>query len=228
VNLTDPYHVQGLHYFRGNEFLLLAAIASGRCNANEFALEAQTAQIMAAVAAEAFIEELAFHLANLKVIGKAEHLCRVGTILQQLENSRVQVTDKLLIASQLLSGKPFDAGSQPYQSFRMLISLRNALVHPKVTTKPPGWFSFFVHNKLTVQQADAEHLLPDWSKQLQSKQCASWACRATSRIVLELIERLRQPTKAGDVPGIHEGLEKMWSWSRTDERIWSGNASDCI
>jgi len=191
-------------------------------------LEAQTAQIMAAIAAEAFIDQLATSLANLKLIGKADHLCRVGSILEQLEQSRVQVTEKFSIASQLLPGEPFVAGAQPFQSFRMLIALRNSLVHPKSDAKPPKWFSLFMCNKLTVQEGDEEHVLPDWPGQLQSSQCASWACRASSRIILELIERLREPTHDADVPGIYQMLDQVWSWSRADERIWTRGVNDGI
>lgn len=224
----NPFHIDGVHYWHGSEFLLLATIASKRCQPGQFSLEAQTAQVMSAVAAEAFIDQMATSLANLNRLGKADRLARIGSILQTLEASRVQVTEKYSIASQLLPGKPFAAGEQPFQSFRMLITLRNFLVHPKSEANPPGWFSFFASNKLTVQTGSEEHVLPDWQQQLQSSQCATWACRASSRIILEVIERLREPSYAENVPGIYEVLNREWSWARTDERIWPSDSSDGI
>jgi hypothetical protein len=110
----------------------------------------------------------------------------------------------------------------------MLITLRNSLVHPKSEAKPPGWFSFFASNKLTVQTGSEEHVLPDWQRQLQSRQCAMWACRASSGMILEVIERLREPAYAEGVPGIYEILNSAWSWARTDERIWPGDHGDAI
>lgn len=51
-----------------------SAIASKRCQPpNQFSPEAQTAQVRAAIAAEAFIDELAILLAGLKQLGKATH-----------------------------------------------------------------------------------------------------------------------------------------------------------
>ena len=50
-----------------------SAIASKRCQPNQFSPEAQTAQVRAAIAAEAFIDELAILLAGLKRLGKATH-----------------------------------------------------------------------------------------------------------------------------------------------------------
>ena len=50
-----------------------SAIASKRCQPNQFSPEAQTAQVRAAIAAEAIIDELAILLAGLKRLGKATH-----------------------------------------------------------------------------------------------------------------------------------------------------------
>jgi len=183
---------------------------------------------MAAVAAEAFISEFAFVLSTLRLTKKGPELARVGAILEQLEVSRVQVTEKFSIASQLLPGDPSDAGRQPFQSFNQLIKLRNYLAHPKVVSKPPGWFSYFVSNGLVVQKPDAQFILPDWTAQLQNKRCASWACRATARIVLDLIGRLREPCNTNDVPGIYETLLSSWEWAKTDQRIWSEQSLDSI
>ncbi len=183
---------------------------------------------MAAVAAEAFIGEFAFVLSTLRVIKKGPDLARVGEILEQLETSRVQVTEKFTIASRLLPGDAFDAGRQPFQSFNQLIKLRNYLAHPKVLSKPPGWFSYFVSNGLVTQKPDAEFILPDWTAQLQNRRCASWACRATARIVLDMVDRLKEPCNASDVPGIYETLQTSWEWAKTDKRIWNGESFDSI
>ena len=55
-----------------------------------------------------------------------------------------------------------------------------------------------------------------------------WACRASSGMILEVIERLREPAYAEGVPGIYEILNSAWSWARTDERIWPGDHGDAI
>ncbi len=228
MNIADPYHQEGVYYHGANRFLLLASLAVDRCEEDGFAINAHVAQIMAAVAAEAFIGEFAFVLSTLRVIKKGPDLARVGEILEQLETSRVQVTEKFTIASRLLPGDAFDAGRQPFQSFNQLIKLRNYLAHPKVLSKPPGWFSYFVSNGLVTQKPDAEFILPDWTAQLQNRRCASWACRATARIVLDMVDRLKEPCNASDVPGIYETLQTSWEWAKTDKRIWNGESFDSI
>jgi len=221
VSLSDPYYQPCVYYFGATNFLVLAAAAVDRCDATSFSLDACSAQIMAAVSAEAFIDELAFYLAGLGRIGKGPELEQVGSILQQFEASHVQVTEKFHIASQLLPGEAFDPGKQPFQSFTQLIKLRNCLAHPKVNPKPPGWFSYFVSNQLVVQAPDTEFLYPNWMAQLQSKRCASWACRATVQIVLDLIGRIHEPCNKHGVPGIHEMLTSTWEWAKNDPRIWN-------
>ena len=131
MSLAAPYYQEDVYYLAANKFLLLAALAVDRCDDTGFALDAHVAQIMAAVSAEAFIDEFAFVLSGLWRSNKAPDLARIGSILEQLEASRVQVTEKFSIASQLLPGTPFDPGSQPFQSFSQLIKLRNFLAHPK-------------------------------------------------------------------------------------------------
>ena len=204
MSLAAPYYQEDVYYLAANKFLLLAALAVDRCDDTGFALDAPVAQIMAAVSAEAFIDEFAFVLSGLGRSNKAPDLARIGSILEQLEASRVQVTEKFSISSQLLPGTPFDPGSQPVQSFSQLIKLRNFLAHPKVVSKPPGWFSYFVGNGLVVQKPGADHILPEWTTQLQNNRCASWACRATARIILDLVGRLYEPCNTNNVPGIHE------------------------
>lgn len=228
MSLSAPYHHEGVYSHGAGKFLLLAALAVDRCKDSGFSLSAHEAQIMAAVAAEAFIDEFAFVLSTLRLMQKESDLARVGAILEQLEVSRVQVTEKFSIASQLLPGEAFDPSRQPFQSFNQLIKLRNFLAHPKVVSKPPGWFPYFVSNDLVVQKPDAEFIHTNWAEQLQNRKCASWACRATARIVLNLIDRLYEPCHKNNVPGIYQTLLVSWEWAKTDQRIWSGQSSDGI
>jgi hypothetical protein len=228
MSIAQPYHQEGVYQFVAPQFLSVAVWAVDRCQETEFAINAHVAQIMAVVAAEAFIGEFACVLSTLQTINKAPQLARVGAILEQLELSRVQVTEKFSIASHLLPGAPFDAGHEPFQSFSQLIKLRNHLAHPKVVSKPPGWFSYFVSNGLVTQKPGAEFIFPNWLAQLQNKRCASWACRATARIVLDLIGRLREPCDTNNVPGIYEIFQTCWEWAKTDKRVWSEQPLDSI
>ena len=227
MSAVDKYYQEGISPLIGLTWLSIAANAAGPCKEDGFSIDAHIAQIMAAVAAEAFISEFAFVLASHRLTGKGAELARVGAILEQLEASRIQVTEKFNIASQLLPGKPYNAGSQPFQSFVQLIRLRNYLAHPKVLSQPPGWFSFFVNNGLVTQGPDTEHPIPFWTFQLQNKRSASWACRAAARIILDIIDRLEY-YGSHEIMGIKEIFLSSWEWARTDTRIWTGGPLDRI
>ncbi len=228
MDASSKYWNEGQYRFCGTDFLLLAALAVDDCGTNGSQIKAHTAQIMAAMSAEAFIDEFAFSLALVQRYGKADDVARIGLVLQRLEDSRVQIVDKFYIASMLLPGDAYDPGSQPFQSFSKLIQLRNSLAHPKVVYKPPGWFSYFVANGLTLDQQDDAEIVPDWLRQLRTRSCASWACRASIRLILDLIGRTRELCDKHDLPGVYEGILHQWEWAKDDVRIWSGTPSDGI
>ena len=180
MSLSSPYHrPEKSTHFCAPDLLVVAAVEADKCDATKVTLNANTAQIMAAVAAEAFVDEFACMLVHLESSGKAPSLVQVGSILQLLEASHVQITEKFQIASQLLPGDAYDPGQPPFESFRQLIKLRNCLVHPKFTSKPPGWFPYYVSNRLVVQTPDVDAVTFDWRAQLQCRACAKWACQAT-------------------------------------------------
>ena len=217
MNISDRYYEKGAYTFTAYKFLILAAVAADECPDNGFALKARTAHIMAAICAEAFYDEFAF---SLSMANNAPELARIGTILQQLEESRVQITEKYKIASLLFPGDPYDSGSEPFQSFSLLIKLRNSFAHPKIqSNKPPKWFSDFVTKGLVTQSVDNETPLKEWMTQLENKSSASWACRATANIVLNLLERIKQPCLKYEVPRLYQNLRASWEWTETDTRF---------
>lgn len=207
---TSAFHRQGVYFLHGPEFLEIAFSAAARCKTDQFSREATNAQIMSAVAAEAFINQVTQSLADLRLHGKAAGLARIGEVLETLEVSNVQVVEKYRIASLLIPGGALSLGAEPLQSFQKLIQLRNSLVHPRAQVGPPKWFSYFEKNHLTVQGASDPSRLPDWRRQLRSKKCAEWACQTAARSIWNIIERLQEPCRE-DVPGIYELLARMWA-----------------
>ena len=81
-----------------------------------------TAIIMSAMLTEAFINVIA-----------EEQL--TPTVWKAVE--RLNVVEKWIVVTKLITNKEWDKGSQPFQDFRELIGLRNDLVHykPKLTTE---------------------------------------------------------------------------------------------
>lgn len=96
-----------------------------------------TSIVMSALAAEAFINELA-EAADMEQIGREgitsailDQLQDLANAVKEVEDSHGSVTLKYQIAYLILSGSTFPRGRSPFQEFMQLVSLRNLLVHLK-------------------------------------------------------------------------------------------------
>jgi hypothetical protein len=94
-----------------------------------------TAIVFAAVSLEALVNEV-LELASIEIAEDERpdpQLHSFVDALDEIERSRGSIRLKYLVASSVLRGQPYDKGSQPYQDFALLMSLRDALVHLKPT-----------------------------------------------------------------------------------------------
>jgi hypothetical protein len=111
----------------------IAAIADAS-RRNALTDDAILAIVMAAAAAEAFINEFAEYV-SLSVASSSgsdmiqPQIAACADVLQELEDSRASVTAKYLAASLVVAGKSFPKGASPFQDFKLLIDLRNAIMH---------------------------------------------------------------------------------------------------
>ena len=106
------------------------------------------------------------------------------------------VEDKWLLVSRLLFGRTFDSGREPFQSFRLLVKLRNELVHYKpafqtgdnMPSFATGLESKFAFSRPAVPEAFAEmgvtRVLEDWQTIILNAACARWACLTARKMVL--------------------------------------------
>jgi hypothetical protein len=123
------------------------------------AIEAsRNAVILAVASLEAFVNQTA--ALHLKVWEDEE------------ERQGIQ-TKWILVTRQLTRGRTFDKGTEPYQSFRRLLKLRNDLVHPKATEKRfegalAGLFSSFYRPSWDAQPSDGR-----------------WACVVARKMIIE-------------------------------------------
>lgn len=100
--------------------------------------QAVLATVMAAAPTEAFVSEFAEYAPSAystalgwDAVPAAISDC--AQVLQQLE--REPVTTKYFEASKALNGKAFNKGSSRFQDFKLLIDLRNGIMHIKPTTE---------------------------------------------------------------------------------------------
>jgi len=94
-----------------------------------------TALLLAAASSEAFLNEFCEYVPLIYQahrVAMPPALASCVDILNDLEGSRISVTTKYLYASRVLGDKGFNAGQNPYQDFRLLVDLRNAIMHMRV------------------------------------------------------------------------------------------------
>ena len=95
--------------------------------------EAIVAIVFSALTLEAFINEVGALAAAVPSSDRCDPpvFDKLGEVLVNEEESRDSTLDKFLLAKQILSGSSYDKSRMPYQSFKTLIDLRNALAHIK-------------------------------------------------------------------------------------------------
>jgi hypothetical protein len=171
--------------------------------ANPEALPASsiTSIVMSALAVEAFINELA-EAADMVIIGREgvasaalDQLRDFANVLEEVEDDRGSVTLKYQVGYQVLSGKTFPPGGQPFQEFKQLITLRNLLVH----LKPGDRYSTTGHIEpkqrliREFQQKGYTRTRPrrtgdplggiSWLQEIQTVKMAEWAYRVARSII---------------------------------------------
>ena len=165
-----------------------ARIDSQRPNA--LPTDALAAVVMSVIAAEAFINEFpetirwAQSSHGNPLVTPAMAKC--ADVLEESVRLRDGITKKYQAAALALSGSRFNAGREPFQDFRLLVDIRNEIVHLK-----PAW-SEGVHQgrKLTVvlekRNLTAKSSLP-WINKLEDTRVATWACETVRAMILAVL-----------------------------------------
>ncbi len=176
----------------------MATLAHERAseNADEFTVgqtDSIVAMLFSVVTLEAFIGEFA----ELAHISQSHKMHRIADVLDELEDNRAQLGLKFLVLSELLGGKTYSKGSQPYQDFRLLLEVRNKISHKK-----PEFLRFtedkivskFITRKLCRAPARTGPItlsdLPHWLRDISTPAAARWACNVVARMIKTLSSSL--------------------------------------
>jgi hypothetical protein len=104
-----------------------------------------------------------------------------GAAISELR--RVNIQSKWALAAQLFGGKSFEKAAEPYQSFSLLVTLRNELVHYDPKFLPLGRFP---SKKIEALNSKFRFEYPgktDWTAQVLNPKCAEWACRTVRAMI---------------------------------------------
>ncbi len=192
--------------FHHIHLLLIAHVAAQRAAAdaarpNALTDDALVAIVMAATAAEAFINELADYMhvlrdaqANWAPISPALVAC--ADVVKEVEDAHGSVTLKYLVASFALTGSTFDKGAQPFQDFAELIKLRNAIVHLKPGDTVGPKRTDALADRGLAQSMTEKYQMP-WLDRLLTHETAAWAVRAARSIMLGILAMAPEQYEAG-------------------------------
>ncbi len=164
--------------------------------------DAITAVVMAAVAAEAFINELgelAVGAAQgpMFVVAENQKFLELGDVLEEIEMARGSLMLKYHMASKLLSGATLKKGENPMQDFATLVNLRNDFVHLKprdniglsaegrLKVNPPRYVSELQRRGLALRPADIDVM--SWFDLLMTVELAEWACATSKNMILKIL-----------------------------------------
>jgi hypothetical protein len=158
--------------------------------------------LMAAASTEAFIIETAESVPSAfsTAFGADEVPPAVNAfadVVQRLEREREPITEKYIEASLALAGKAFDKGASPYQDFKLLIDLRNAIMHIKPTVEGDRRAGERVTDALArrglaVATGPGLGSLP-WFDRLMTKETALWAHDSALAMIRALLDLFPAP-----------------------------------
>lgn len=109
------------------------------------------------------------------------------------ELQRANLPTKWSLAALLIGGKAFDKGAEPYQSFSLLLSLRNALIHYHPEFLPVGTFPSRKIESLRTRFSFKFPGKADWTVQVLNPECARWACRTAKAMIAKFHELVGGP-----------------------------------
>jgi hypothetical protein len=164
--------------------------------------DALSAIILSVVSLEAFIGELEvatrFFAPHAPEAASRNRGRALVDALELIEEGKGQLTLKFQIAKFILTGKPYETGTRPYQHFDLLLDVRNGLIHPKpfaVKTDDSGSlmdpFRKFREKLRSLEitaEIPGENVVAPLSTWVQTKAAARWACNTAAEMAHSLFE----------------------------------------
>lgn len=162
--------------------------------------------VFAAVAGEAFVNELADIAAHDSVVRpelgpEPPEVDDLISLLSEAEANRASIGFKFLVSKLALARKTYDKGANPYQDFANLVDLRNTLVHLR-TERFEGTLAkggvIEPRHPPVIDRLRAKNILvkldnngqASWTYLVSTSATAKWACNATAAITADLFDSM--------------------------------------
>ncbi|HAS3609166.1 TPA: hypothetical protein I6202_003374 [Vibrio cholerae] len=193
-------------YFRAITLYDIAVDARNRTK--EHPEQALVSLMFSFNALEAFINETVT-CCKMTVGGRfAEHEKTFYSVMNDLQKNKASTQNKFEIGRLLLSGSSWNHNQKPYQDFKLLMKVRNELVHrkseihedelitgtgyPEKTLKDHPRFFTDLQSKNLFNSQDLEC---SWIDLIQNELFATWCCDTVLQMIQEFLHSIQ------DVPG---------------------------
>ena len=187
-------------YFHATHLFNIARRAAADSTSDQ---DAPIVSVMFSVLAlEAFINESGALARMVPTANRQKIIEGFSAVMSELEERRESLLVKYHMALLVFSGSTWDEGSQPFQDFKLLVSLRNAIAHTKADkwetrvfeSKPDPERSLEEYPKFVKQLHQRKLIeLPavsgSWLEILTQQKVADWAC-LTARLITEEFLRI--------------------------------------
>lgn len=106
---------------------------------------------------------------------------------------KIEIDQKLLLFPFLAFGKTFNKSAQPFQDFKMLVKLRNEIVHYKMKLKTPSFFqpladrNIAFNHKLSVDEQKNSKIITIWINDINTTEAIRWGHNTVCNIVNEIL-----------------------------------------
>jgi hypothetical protein len=212
----------GTHFYSGG-LLERAYVSAKRARdtaVNNLSDDALVAIILAASAAECFINDMAGLLKSLAAVPQRPNdhafarLIKVGEAMDSIEKDNLGILPKYRVAALLLDCKEIDDGREPMQSFTQVSLLRNGIVHARpVSTEERSKYATIVANLaqrgLCKQIDETKKNTMDaetWWVVMRTPEVALWAARSANNLMIELAAAMEA---VGDYQGLIAGFSNQ-------------------
>jgi hypothetical protein len=170
---------------------------------NIFTSNASPAYICCVAAVEAFVNEVFFGLPTFLELEQGP----LGSV-ERGWLERLDLRHKLVLFPQLLIGKTFDRGGQPYQDMSNLIRLRNKLVHYKMENTAPPYLRDLESRGIALV-SDTEGADYIWVHKISCTEGIRWANNTSARTVHKLVEMIRDDAAVPSFLSIAENFREI-------------------
>src|ERR1035441_7765562 len=185
-----------LYFYAGHLFKIAKRAAASSIKDPDFSI----ISIMFSVSAlEAFINESVELARVVPTLDRQKVVDGYLAVMSELEERKEALLIKFHMGLLVLSGSTWNEGTQPFQDFKLLVTVRNHIVHmkadrweskltprgsePRSLDQYPKFIAAFQQRKIVGAPARGS-----WLELINDRRVATWACETAAKIAEAFVE----------------------------------------